>query len=63
MISLNTENFEGLAVDVSLSTPSPEDPLLVIQEWLDEAINKDVQRHPNAMTLATADSSHIPRIS
>ena len=60
MISLHTENFEGLAVNTSLSAPPPEDPLLVIQEWLDEAINKDVQRHPNAMTLATADPSGQP---
>ena len=60
MIPLCAENFKGLAVNPSLPAPLPKDPLLVIREWLDEAINKDVQRYPNAMTLATADSFGQP---
>jgi pyridoxamine 5'-phosphate oxidase len=36
------------------------DPLTLVGEWLDNATSNRVQRHPNAMTLATVDESSRP---
>lgn len=44
----------------SLPDPPPEDPLIMVGEWLDEAIRGACQRHPNAMTLATVDAASRP---
>jgi len=54
------ESIESRAVSPPLPVPLPEDPLPVVQEWLDEATREAVQRHPNAMTLATVDSDGQP---
>ena len=51
---------QSRAVSPPLPVPPPEDPVLVIQEWLDEATRKAVQRHPNTMTLATVDAAGRP---
>ncbi len=44
----------------SLPVPPPEDPLIIVGEWFDEAVRGACQRHPNAMTLATVDSASRP---
>ena len=54
------ESFEGSVVSPRLSIPPPEDPVPVIQAWLEEADREAGQRHPNAMTLATVDAAHRP---
>ncbi len=38
----------------------PEDPVRLVRDWLADATKRSGQRHPNAMTLATADSSGRP---
>lgn len=43
-----------------LSITPKEDPVQIIDEWLKEATQKDIQRHPNSMTLATVSSSGQP---
>jgi pyridoxamine 5'-phosphate oxidase len=45
---------------ISLPTPPPNDPLVLVGEWFDDAIRRAVQRHPNAMTLATVNSASRP---
>lgn len=37
-----------------------EDPVQVVDEWLKEATQKGIQRHPNSMTLATVNTSGQP---
>ena len=44
----------------SLPVSPPGDPLAIVGEWFDEAIRQAVQRHPNAMTLATVDTESRP---
>ena len=44
----------------SLPVSPPGDPLAIVGEWFDEAIRQAVQRHPNAMTLATVDTDSRP---
>jgi pyridoxamine 5'-phosphate oxidase len=44
----------------SLPVPPPKDPLIMVGEWLDEALREACQRHPNAMTLATVDTASKP---
>jgi len=40
--------------------PSSTDPLTLVGEWLDNATRDKVQRHPNAMTLATVGENSRP---
>lgn len=44
----------------SLPVPPVENPLVTVEEWLDEAVRGAIQRHPNAMTLATVDAASTP---
>ncbi len=44
----------------ALPDSPPEDPLQVADSWLTEAIEAAVQRHPNAMSLATVDAGGRP---
>lgn len=44
----------------SLPVPPPEDPLIMVEEWFNEAVREAHQRHPNAMTLATVDTASRP---
>jgi pyridoxamine 5'-phosphate oxidase len=53
----------GYAVSTTvnhLPVSPPGDPLAIVGEWFDEAIRQAVQRHPNAMALATVDSESRP---
>lgn len=43
-----------------LSVTPQEDPVQIIDEWLKEATQKNIQRHPNSMTLATVSVSGQP---
>lgn len=38
----------------------PEDPLAVLKEWLDEAVERLQPHNPTAMTLATVDELGLP---
>ena len=40
--------------------PPPEDPVRLVHDWLADATERSGQRHPNAFTLATADSAGRP---
>lgn len=43
-----------------LPDPLPTDPMPLLKAWLDEAVTRDEQPNPNAMTLATADTEGRP---
>ena len=44
----------------SLPDPLPSEPFSLLKTWFDDAAERKVQPHPNAMTLATADSDGVP---
>ena len=44
----------------ALPSPAPDDPLPLVARWLDEAVAKQVQPNPNALTLATASLEGAP---
>lgn len=45
-----------------LPLPAPEDPLPLIQQWLEQATASGRQRNPDAMALATADAEGRPSV-
>ena len=45
-----------------LPTPLPDDPLPLVQAWLDDAARDGTQHNPGAMALATADASARPAV-
>lgn len=47
-------------VNPPLPPTPPGDPVRLARDWLDDAEARCGQRHPNAMTLATADASGRP---
>jgi pyridoxamine 5'-phosphate oxidase len=42
--------------------PLPDDPMPLVQQWLDEAEQSKEQRNPTAMALATADDRGRPSV-
>lgn len=44
----------------TLPVELPANPMAWAKAWLDEAVNRSVQRNPNAMTIATVDSAGQP---
>jgi pyridoxamine 5'-phosphate oxidase len=49
-----------LLSQIALPTPLPTDPLAVVEAWLAEATQAQIQPNPNAMTLATATTDGKP---
>jgi pyridoxamine 5'-phosphate oxidase len=45
---------------VTTIIPELDDPMIVVGQWLDEAVSDALQPNPNAMTLATAGSDGRP---
>jgi pyridoxamine 5'-phosphate oxidase len=45
-----------------LSDPLPDDPMPLVQRWLDDAEHTDGIRNPTAMALATADGRGRPTV-
>jgi len=45
---------------ISFSNSIPKDPLPVVHAWMEEARNKRIQPHPNAITIASVDVSGKP---
>lgn len=43
-----------------LNDPLPDDPMPLFRRWFDEACAGDAMRNPNALTLATVDTSIEP---
>lgn len=43
-----------------LPTELPSDPMNWVKAWLDEAVDKQVQRNPNSMTAVTVDEKQRP---
>ena len=48
--------YDELPDDPSLADPLPESPLPTLGRWLEEAVERGVQRNPLAIALATADA-------
>ena len=45
-----------------LSRSMTKNPLLLLQSWLNEAIESDLQPNPDTMAIATADSEGVPNV-
>ena len=43
-----------------LSRSMTKNPLLLLQSWLNEATESDLQPNPDTMAIATADSEGVP---